>query len=104
MPVHAQQITPLPDTTSVKVEIKANSIYNNGELIGSYKQQSIDSDLTFLKVYNRSHSRIAEVTHEQGAPTWTIVTPVDQKKMYAPYLSAAPLAGLFRYLVQQGYF
>jgi len=101
---HAQQITPLTDTTSVKIEVKANAIYNSGELIGSYRQQSIDSELTFIKVYNRAHSRIAEVTHERGAATWTIVTPVDQKKMDAPYLSATPLAGLFRYLVLQGYF
>ncbi len=104
LPSSAQQITPLTDTTSVKIEVKANAIYNSGALIGSYRQQSIDSELTFIKVYNRAHSRIAEVTHERGAATWTIVTPVDQKKMDAPYLSATPLAGLFRYLVLQGYF
>ena len=101
--LHAQQIIPLPDTTHLSITINNSSIYNDSILIGNYKQKSIDTDLVFLQVYNCGHSRVAEVTHEQGTATWTIVTPVDQKRMYAPYNAGAPLASLFRHLVLKGY-
>lgn len=101
--LHAQQITPRADTTNIKVETNGNAIFNNGERIGTFRERTIDDGLISVQVYNNSYAKVAEVTHEINSPTWTIITPVDQKKMYAPYYHDIPHMALFRYLIIKGY-
>ncbi len=100
--LHAQQIVPLKDTAGINIVVKGTQIFRNDQPAGSFKLRSIDG-LTFIKIYSQGHARIAEATHEQDSTTWTIVTPVDQEKMYAPYYPQASLPQLFRFLVIKGY-
>lgn len=100
--LYAQQIVPLKDTTGINIAVKGTQIFRNDQPAGSFKLRSLDG-LTFIQVYSQGHARIAEATHEQDSTTWTIVTPVDQEKMYAPYYPQASLPQLFRFLVIKGY-
>ncbi len=90
-----------PDTR-ILINIKDNKIYNNGDLIGTYKKLPID-EMIALQVYNTSQNKVAEVTHEENGASWTIITPVDQKKDYLDYDKSSPMESLFKYLVEKKY-
>jgi len=90
-----------PDTR-ILINIKDNKIYNNGELIGTYKKLPIN-EITALQVYNTSQNKVAEITHEENGDSWTIITPVDQEKYYLDYDKIAPMETLFKYLVEKKY-
>ena len=84
------------------ISIKGNDIYYNNDIIGNYKSVFIDSELTSIVIYNKK-ARVAEATHAKGDDNWTIITPVDQERMYCPWNKDRTLELLFTFLVEKKY-
>lgn len=90
-------------TTPVLISIKGNGIYYNEAIIGYYKTEIIDSELTSIVIYNKVHARVAEATYAKGDENWTIATPVDQNKMYLKWSKEQTLELFFKFLVEKKY-
>ena len=88
--------------TSIHITIDNNKIYNTDNYIGRYVEKTMDGGLTYLKIYAGS-AEIAEATYADGDENWTIITPVDQNKMYFLYDKKEPLQQLFKYLIIKKY-
>lgn len=93
----------MTDTANNKITITGTTILYNGSMVGHFKKTLIDNDLTLIVVYNNKKARVAETTHATCEKHWTIITPVDQNKMYIPYTAASALQDLFLFLVEKGY-
>jgi hypothetical protein len=96
----AQQASGIP---AINISIKNNNIYNNNEMIGTYRTLFIDSELTSIVVYNKAKARVAEATYAKRDENWTILTPVDQNKMYFPWNKEHTIELLFIFLVEKKY-
>jgi hypothetical protein len=90
-------------SNSIRISIKDQKIFNNELPIGTYKKIIIDSELTSLVIYNVAKARVAEATYARGDENWTIVTPVDQNKMYLVYSKEHSFELLFKFLIEKKY-
>jgi len=72
-------------------------------MIAYYRTNMIDSDFTSIVIYNKAKARVAEATYAKGDENWTIVTPVDQEKMYLHWHKEHSLELLFAFLVEKKY-
>lgn len=93
----------IKDTANNEITITGPTIRYNGSMVGHFKKTVIDNELTLIVVYNNKNARVAETTHATGEKHWTIITPVDQNKMYIPYTAASALQDLFLFLVEKSY-
>jgi len=93
--------TPQP----ANITIKANSIYNNDELVGSFKQAVKDSTTT-INIYNASDSKIAIATHNEADVNadWDVMVFADNKTYQFLYNPSTPLEKLFKALVDKNLF
>jgi len=85
------------------ITIKGNDIYFDNDMIGNYRNIFIDSELTSIVIYNKTKARVAEATYAKGDANWTIITPVDQEKMYLQWSKEHTLELLFAFLVEKKY-
>ncbi len=96
---------PHSDTDSLNgnISTKDGFIYYEQQIIGTFKQSDIDTDLVSVLVYSVNKNRVAEVIHESGDKEWKIVTIVDQKRQTLPYNDVTAMSDLFRYLLKKKY-
>lgn len=101
---------PVANTNAPKapadILIKENKIYNNSELIGSFKKSTDANNITTISVYNKDDSKVATATHNDADANadWNLSTTVDGKATQLLYNSSAPLEKLFKYLAEKGIF
>ena len=85
--------------------VKGFNIYNNSELIGSFKRNvSADSTL-FINIYKKDDNKVCTATHSLKAADadWDIRFS-DNKVITLLYNPTTPLEKLFKYLAEKGYF
>jgi hypothetical protein len=82
--------------------VKENRIYNNSELVGSFKKSS-NNGIDEVAVYAKDDSKIATAKHVAGDANadWDIIL-ADGKKITVLYNATTPLEKLFKYLADKG--
>jgi hypothetical protein len=90
---------------AVDISVKGNNIYNNSELIGSFKKSTEAANLTTLSIYNKDDLKIATATHNDADANadWNLTTFADNKATQLLYNTAAPLEKLFKFLAEKGF-
>ncbi|MES2850711.1 MAG: hypothetical protein V4685_16750 [Bacteroidota bacterium] len=105
-----QPITVVVNTASATnntadILVKDNKIYNNSELIGSFKKSTDTNNITTISIYNKDDSKIADATHSDADANadWNLTTTADGKTTQLLYNSSTPLEKLFKYLAEKGF-
>jgi hypothetical protein len=90
---------------SADIEVKGNNIYNSGELVGTFKKNTDENNLTTVSIYNKDETKIATATHKDNdaAADWNVILLADNKSTQILYNSATPLEKLFKYFVEKGH-
>jgi hypothetical protein len=83
--------------------VKENRIYNNSELVGSFKK-SVSGPLDVISVYSKDDTKVADAKHvtNDNNADWDIIL-ADGKKVTVLYNTTTPLEKLFKYLVEKGH-
>jgi hypothetical protein len=95
--------TNTPPSVPADISIKANNIYNNSELAGSFKKSiSADSVLTII-TYNKKDEKVATATYTYKNPDadWVVMF-ADGVKSSVLYNTNTPLEKLFKYFWEKG--
>ncbi|UAY53485.1 hypothetical protein [Ferruginibacter albus] len=90
---------------ATEISIKTNSIYNNDELIGSFKQ-SVKDNINTVSIYNKNDDKIAVATHPEGDADadWNVTVTSNNTVYQLLYNSSTPLEKLFKSLADKGLF
>ncbi len=85
--------------------IKENKIYNNSELVGSFKKSTDANNITTVSIYNKDDSKVATAIHNDADANadWNLTTTSDGKTTQLLYNSNAALEKLFKYLAEKGF-
>lgn len=91
-------------TVAAKVSIKGSNIYNNDELVGTFKKStdSVTNNLT-LSVYNKDGVKTV-IAKRQGNvkdADWEIVVVATNKTNQVLYSDENPFEKLFKYLIEK---
>jgi hypothetical protein len=87
----------------ITITVKENSIYDNDQLIGSFKE-SVKDSLSTISVYNTSDVKIAIATHNDADANadWNVTVPSDNSTYQFLYNQSSPWEKLFKALVSKG--
>ena len=89
------------------IETKDKNIYYEHQKMGYFKNPISDTALNDIAVswviYNNAKNRVAEAAHFYTDSTWSIITPVDQKKEQVPYKDRNDLRDIIYYLLLKNY-
>ena len=92
-------------TPAAEILIKGFNIYNNSELIGTFKKNVSADSVQFINVYKKDDNKVCTATHSLKLPDadWDIRF-TDDKLITLLYNPSQPLERLFKFLVEKGYF
>lgn len=97
--------TPAATATSAKISIKSSNIYNNDELVGTFKKNT-DSTTKILtiSVYNKDGVKtvIAKRQSNITDADWEITNAATNKTNQVLYSEESSLEKLFKYLIEKG--
>lgn len=84
-----------------EIGIKGNKIYNNSEVAGIFKTQTVDG-VTTISVYNNNDVMVCKASHKDNNDNadWDVL--IDGKAVTVLYNPGAPLEKLFKYLAEKG--
>lgn len=97
---------PAPTTANASITLKGNNIYNNSELIGTYKKATDTSGITTLSLYKKDQSKVASAKHNDKDPNedWTVITSSDNRTIQVLYNPSSPIEMLVKFLSEKGLF
>jgi hypothetical protein len=96
--------TPNAGTIAAKISIKANNIYNNDELVGTFKKTTDSAtNVLYLSVYNKDGVKaiIAKRQNNVKDADWEITVAATNKTNQVLYSEENPLEKLFKYLIEK---
>jgi|GEM_PF-1447321 len=91
--------------SSTGILIKANRIYSNDEMIGSFKNVTSYDNYQTIQVYNKDGFNIAEASHPNGnnEADWQVKLINERRTITLLFNPDQPLEALFRYFLNKGY-
>jgi hypothetical protein len=104
MQVIINNATPSAAAVSANISVKGNNIYNNDELVGSFKKSvdSLTKNIT-VNIYNKDGSKVI-LAKRQGNiadADWDVVVIATNKTNQVLYNENNPLEKLFKYLIEK---